>query len=140
VSVPIGDLSDEVKMGWLAQVAGGIGSGMLGGRISGTYGQHKFKNFDENLKIIGAMGDLVISPGSGEGSMSPYILAGAGFQNAKAGDGEGETDFAWNAGAGLRFRAGSLGLFVEGRFLSVKGDDHTRNQIPITAGVRIGGN
>lgn len=143
VNLPIGDFKDAAKLGWLGQVAGMItfGEGIFGVRVNGTYGQNNFK--DEvgggKIKMIGAMGDLVVSPRM-EGNLAPYVLAGAGFVNAK--NGESDTNFGWNAGAGVKAGSGKVGFYVEARFLSVRSEGHSTNMIPITAGVRIsaGGN
>ncbi len=52
---------------------------------------------------------------------------------------ESETDFGINGGAGFDFVAGSLSLFVEGRFHNVFTEGESSNFIPITVGVRLGG-
>lgn len=50
-----------------------------------------------------------------------------------------ETKFGLNAGAGFDFKAGSVGLFIEGRFHNVFTDESDAQFIPITVGVRFGG-
>ena len=139
VSMPIGDLKDAVKLGWLGQVVGGFKlNDMFGVRVDGSYGQNKSKaTGGGNVKFLGALGDVTLSPKM-SGSISPYVLAGAGFLNSKAG-GASSTAFAWNAGGGIGFAAGSLGLYVEARFLSAKKNGATSNMIPITVGVQLGG-
>ena len=143
VSIPVGDFKDAgAKTGWLGQVAGGITApgGVLGGRISGSYIRHGVELSDEHLRIVGAMADLTVSPKM-TGKLAPYVLAGVGFQNGKSSlaGSEGSTKFAWNAGAGLSARAGSVGVFVEGRFLSIRTEGSSTNVIPITVGIRLGG-
>ena len=109
------------------------------GRVNGTFAKHSFEGSSDNLRILGAMGDVVFAPRM-SGKAGVYVLGGIGFQNGKVTDGPSETKFAWNAGAGLRVNAGSLGLYVEGRFLSINTDGGKTNTIPITAGVKLGGN
>jgi len=141
LAIPVGDYHTAgAKTGWLGQVAGGITapSGVLGGRVSGTFMRNGFTGSTEHFRIVGAMGDLVVSPKM-KGSVAPYLLGGIGFQNGKATDEAGLTKFAWNAGAGLGVRAGSVGVFVEGRFLSIRTPGVATNLIPISAGVRLGG-
>jgi len=145
LAIPVGDFHDAgAKTGWLAQVAGGITapSGVLGGRINGTFSRNGFTDSDEHFRIIGAMGDVVFSPKM-KGSVAPYVLGGVGFQNGKATNTgtteQGVSKFAWNAGGGLGFRAGSIGIFVEGRFLSIRTPGAATNLIPISAGIRWGG-
>jgi hypothetical protein len=55
------------------------------------------------------------------------------------GTGNSETKFGLNGGAGFDFKAGSAGLFVEGRFHNVFFPGSDLNFIPITVGVRLGG-
>jgi len=141
VSLPMGDFGDGSKMGFLAQVNGGVNFGetMFGVRVNGTYAQHKEKDpGTHTLKLLGVTGDVVLTPKT-EGKASPYILAGAGMVNSKV-ESASSTDLAWNAGAGVKFNAGSVGVFVEARFMQVRGDGSSSSMIPITAGVRIGGN
>jgi len=138
VGMPMGDFGDHFDMGWIAQVAGGIGSGMIGGRINGTYGQNGAKDVDGNVKIMGAMGDLVLSPSMGDGGVAPYFLGGAGFQSIK--NGESDTKFGWNVGAGVNLKLGGLAVYLEGRYLSIQTEGESSTMIPITAGIRIGGN
>lgn len=145
LAIPVGDFHDQgAKTGWLGQIAGGITApgGVLGGRVNGTFSRNGFSDSDEHFRIIGAMGDVVVSPKM-TGSIAPYVLGGIGFQNGKAtGTGitdDGLTKFAWNAGAGIGFRAGSIGVFVEGRFLSIRTPGVAQNLIPISAGIRWGG-
>ena len=145
LAIPVGDFHDAgAKTGWLGQIAGGITApgGILGGRVNGTFSRNGFSDSDEHFRIIGAMGDIVVSPKM-TGSIAPYVLGGVGFQNGKAtstGVTEaGVTKFAWNAGGGIGFRAGSIGVFVEGRFLSISTPGAKTNLIPISAGIRWGG-
>ena len=141
LAIPVGDYKNFVKTGWLAQVAGGIATdGIIGGRVSGSFMRNGIKNSDEHVRIIGAMGDLLVSPKM-TGNIAPYLLGGVGFQNRKSSAplSEGETKFAWNAGAGLGLRAGSVGLFVEARYLSISTAGNNTKLIPISAGIRLGG-
>jgi hypothetical protein len=147
VSIPTGDFADQVNTGWLGQVVAGITgpTGKLGGRINGTYTRHSFDTIlddDPNVRIIGAMGDVVFSPGQPEAKLRPYLLGGLGFQNAKenTATADGETNFAFNFGAGVNFGMGGAKLFVEGRWLSIRGDGGSTSLIPLSLGIRFGGN
>jgi len=95
------------------------------------------ESFDGSLKLLGAIGDVVLTPRM-EGKAAPYVVGGAGMVQFK--NGESDWDLAWNAGGGVRIAAGNLGVYVEARFLQARGNGVTTNMIPITAGVRIGGN
>jgi hypothetical protein len=147
VSIPSGDFADGVSTGWLGQVVAGITgpTGKIGGRINGSYTRHSFDtplDDDPNIRYIGVMGDVVFSPGSGEAKLRPYLLGGLGFQNGKTNTvtAQGETDFAFNLGGGVNFAMGRMKLFIEGRWLSVRSDPGSANMIPISVGLRFGGN
>jgi opacity protein-like surface antigen len=85
-----------------------------------------------------------------EGStFRPYLIGGGGVYNVKTtGSSDvgtiidtenSETKFGVNAGAGFDFKAGSAGLFVEGRFHDVFTSGNDVQFIPVTLGVRFGG-
>lgn len=139
VSLPIGDFKDGVKLGFLGQVTGGVTlpNGILGFRVDGTYGLHKEKDpGTETIKLLSVTGDVVVSPKT-SGKAAPYVLAGAGMLNIK--NGGSESAFAWNAGAGVVLKSSKVGVYVEARFLSATKDGNTNSMIPVTVGVRIGG-
>jgi hypothetical protein len=141
LALPVGDYKDSgAKTGWVAQAAAGVAYGMMGGRISGTFMRNSLEGTDEHFRVLGAMADFLLSPSTG-GQAAPYVLGGIGFQNAKASVAAAEsvTKFAWNVGAGVGVRVGSLGLYLEGRFLSVRTSGGATNLIPITLGVLLGG-
>jgi len=148
VSIPTGNFGDAYKTGWLGQVIAGITgpSGMLGGRIDGMYVRHSVDGVaDASTQLLGANADLVVSPGSAAAKVRPYLLGGVGFFNSKSevGDveGEGVTDFSFNLGGGLSLKAGNkMSVFLEARYISVQSDPSSTGFIPISIGLRFGGN
>lgn len=145
VSIPTGDFGDSFGTGFLGQVVAGITgpTGKLGGRVNGTYTRHSHDILDDtNVRFIGAMGDLVFTPGQPEAKMRPYLLGGLGFQNGKsnATGAEGSTEFAYNFGAGVNIGMGRAKLFIEGRWLSIQTEGESTSLIPLSVGVRFGGN
>jgi opacity protein-like surface antigen len=130
----------------LGQVVAGITgpTGVIGGRVNGTYARHNHDTVDDaRVRFIGAMGDLVFSPGTGDAKLRPYLLGGLGVQNANIETGIGdnsETNLAFNFGAGVNVAMGSMKLFIEGRWLSVRTDPESANLIPLSIGLRFGGN
>jgi opacity protein-like surface antigen len=145
VSLPMGDFGDGAKTGWLGQVIAGITgpNGRFGGRIDGMYLRHSAEVGDAKSKMIGVNADLVVSPGSSAAKVRPYVLGGVGLVNAKAEvngvTGDGDTNFAFNLGGGLQFKAGSLGIFLEARYFNVSSDPGSTSFIPIVVGLRFGG-
>ncbi|HEX6433621.1 MAG TPA: hypothetical protein VFZ87_05250, partial [Gemmatimonadales bacterium] len=85
---------------------------------------------------------------SEESTFRPYLIGGGGVYNSKVTGSDdpgdvlpgGETKFGINAGAGFDFKAGAAGLFVEGRFHNVFTEGSNTQFIPITLGIRLGGN
>lgn len=144
LSLPTGNFGDVYKTGWLGQVIAGITgpSGMFGGRIDGTYVRHSRDGVPaESIRLLGANADLVVAPGSAAAKVRPYLLGGVGFFNSKAEGFDGVTDFAFNLGGGLSVKAGSkMSVFLEARYISVQSDPSSTGFIPISIGLRFGGN
>lgn len=140
LALPVGNLSDVAKLGWMGQATGGYTSraGLLGARIDVTYGQNKLKTTG-SFKLVGATGNVVITPGHRPANIHPYFLAGAGLYHLNSTGGTGVTKVALNGGGGVQFHLGHRSdLFVEGRFLTIRSDPAT-NLIPIVVGFRWGG-
>lgn len=148
LSLPMGNFGDTYKTGWLGQVIAGItgANGMLGGRIDGMYVKHSVDGVsDASTRLLGANGDVVLSLGSMAAKLRPYVLGGLGFFNVKSKvgsiEGPGDTKFAFNLGAGLTVKAGSrMAVFLEGRYISVQTEGSSTGFIPISIGLRWGGN
>jgi len=148
ISLPMGDFGDVAKSGVNGLVIAGITgpNGMLGGRIDGMYNRHSFDGtVDGSTQMLGANLDLVVSPGSAAAKVRPYLLAGLGFFNIKSEvgsvEGEGETKLAFNGGAGLSLKAGSkMSLFLEARYVNIRTDVSSTAFVPISVGLRFGGN
>lgn len=142
VSIPTGNFADGVKTGWIGNVVAGVSGpkGMIGGRVNGTFSKNSFDVGGGNFRLLGAMGDVVVSPMTGGGKARPYFLGGLGFQNGKNSDSDStSTKFAFNFGAGVTIKAGpNLALFGEGRFVSVRFDP-SASAIPLAVGIRLGG-
>jgi hypothetical protein len=157
VGVPLGDFDDAAKLGWhgLAAVSFVPNGWPVGIQIDGSYQQFSlddaaFPGFDglKNRLIMGT-GNIVFKfKSSEESTFRPYLIGGGGVYNSKVTGSDdpgdvlpgGETKFGINAGAGFDFKAGSAGLFVEGRFHNVFTEGSNTQFIPITLGIRLGGN
>ena len=103
-------------------------------------------DIDANFQVIQGTANAVYRfANSADSKVRPYLIGGVGLYNAKlTGDDVpdgvgGNTDFGINGGAGFDFVAGSVALFVEGRFHNIFSDGESTNFIPITVGVRLGG-
>jgi hypothetical protein len=157
VGVPLGDFGDGAKLGWhgLAAVSFVPDGWPVGIQIDGSYQQFGLDDAGGftglKTRFIMGTGNVVFKfKTSEESTFRPYLLGGVGVYNGKTtadddpGDvlGGGETEFGLNAGAGFDFKAGGAGLFIEGRFHNVftGGPGGDTQFIPITLGIRFGGN
>jgi opacity protein-like surface antigen len=157
LGIPLSNFDDVAKMGWhgLAGVSFVPTGWPVGIQIDGQYQQYKL---DEDVVGPGSLKDRLILgtanivykfKTSEDSRFRPYLIGGGGVYNVKTtgsndvgsvlGTGNSETKFGLNGGAGFDFKAGSAGLFVEGRFHNVFFPGSDLNFIPITVGVRLGG-
>jgi hypothetical protein len=156
VGFPLGSFDDQAKIGWhgLAAVSFVPNGWPVGIQVDGSYQQF---SLDDNAftgfsglkrRLIMGTGNVVFKfKTSEESTFRPYLIGGGGVYNTKItgaddpGDvlGGGTTKFGLNAGAGFDFKAGSAGLFIEGRFHDVFVEGEDLKFIPITLGIRFGG-
>ena len=157
-SIPLSTFGDFAKTGFNGMVAVSFApsSFPLGIQIDGMY--QRLKNEDiipggRSSQILQGTGNLIYKfKTSEESTFRPYLIGGVGIYNFKqvsgddvAGPGVGNTgstgtDFGLNGGAGFDFKAGSIGLFLEGRFHNVFNSGEDTKFIPLTVGIRLGGN
>ncbi len=143
--LPLSDFKDIAKTGWngMASVGYAPGASPLSFRGDFMYAQNNLKNgVDGKTKLAGGIGSVVYTF-QGGGSVTPYVLGGAGVFNAKVeatGFGSSsETKFTWGGGAGIKFKAGSdASIFAEGRYMNVSTSGGSTKFIPITVGVSFG--
>jgi opacity protein-like surface antigen len=118
----------------------------VGVQVDGNYSLFKDDTpFDVKFQVIYGTANIVYKfKTSEETHFRPYLIGGGGVYNFKLeGDdisgSDSQTKFGINAGAGFDFKAGSAGLFVEGRFHDIFTSGSNTQFIPITVGVRFGG-
>jgi opacity protein-like surface antigen len=157
LGIPLSNFDDVAKLGWhgLAAVSFVPTGSPVGIQVDGQY--HQFK-LDENVVGAGSLKDrfifgtanAVFKFKTAETSpVRPYLIGGVGVYNFKTTgssdvgnviDTQGSTTkFGINGGAGFDFKAGSAGLFVEGRFHNIFTSGKDVKFIPITVGIRFGG-
>jgi hypothetical protein len=156
-TIPLGTFDDASKIGYhgLVGVSFAPSSFPLGIQIDGMYDRLKQDASvgDRSFQIIQGTANLIYKfKTSEESSFRPYLIGGLGIYNLKlvsgtdvAGPGVGNsgntgTDFGLNGGAGFDIKTGGIGLFIEGRFHDVFTEGENLKFIPITLGVRFGGN
>ena len=151
ITIPTGSTSDAFGTGWhgMALIRFKPAASPIGFQIDGMY--QRLKTDDPipegHLQLINGTANAVFSfPVSEETRFRPYIIGGVGYYNSKVKfdvgpDGEGDSNIGVNAGAGFDVSFGSGTFFVEGRFHNVfVSDVDDVKFIPITAGIRFGGN
>jgi hypothetical protein len=150
VDFPLGRFDDAAKMGFhgLAGLSVVPASWPVGIQVDGNYSLFKDDTpLDIKYQLIYGTANIVYKFKTAEESrFRPYLIGGGGVYNFKVkGDGAAsgidasETKFGINAGAGFDIKAGSVGLFVEGRFHDVFTTGSNTKFIPLTIGVRFGG-
>jgi hypothetical protein len=153
LGIPLGSFDDAVKMGWmgLAAVSFVPNGSPVGIQFDGQYQQYKIDG-SSSLKdrFIMGTGNIVFKfKTSEESTFRPYLIGGGGVYNFKTTGTDdlggiidtdnSTTKFGLNAGAGFDFKAGAVGLFLEGRFHDVFTSGENLKFIPITVGIRFGG-
>lgn len=138
-TMPMGDNSDVVKMGYHAQ---GIATFSLPAlpvalRADLSYDRHSWKNDVEgNFNTIAAtVNGQYTLPGV---AIRPYLLAGVGMYRAggtvAGADLDATNDLGINGGAGVRFNLGGLSSFAEARLHNVFSEGQATRWVPITFG------
>ncbi|HXI20839.1 MAG TPA: outer membrane beta-barrel protein [Gemmatimonadales bacterium] len=139
LTIPTGDFKTGSKTGWHG--IANIGYEMPGGiglRGDFYYGQNKAKVGTNKAKLAGGLANVTYTF-AGAGTIHPYLIGGAGVFNAKDDTGFSETKFAWAAGGGVKFKAGTdASIFAEGRYVSVSTTGGKTNFIPLSVGVSFG--
>jgi hypothetical protein len=148
LTLPLGNFDDAFKLGWHGTGAVSFVPENLpvGFQLDGTFSRLSDESpLDIKAQMIYGTGNVVYKFKTSEDTrFRPYLIGGAGVYNldTKGDDalgGGSETKFGLNGGAGFDFKAGSAGVFVEGRFHNVFTEGENTNFIPFTVGVRFGG-
>ena len=152
LTLPLSDFGNAASTGFhgLAGVSFVPSGSPIGIQVDGMFQRFGVENapdgFDGNFQIIQGTANAVYKfRSSEETKIRPYLIGGVGLYSFKATgddfpDTGSETDFGINAGAGFDFKLGAAGLFLEGRFHNVFSEGESTNFIPVTVGVRFGGN
>lgn len=147
IGIPLGTFDDVVKIGWQATAAVSFVPRSLpvGIQLDGSFSQFGDESpLDiKNQLIYGTANAVYKFASSPDSKLRPYLIGGGGVYNSKATGsdalGGSATKFGINLGAGFDFKAGSAGLFVEGRFHNVFVAGPNLEFFPINLGIRFGG-
>lgn len=137
-AIPMGNFADAVNTGFT------IGGGLtlraplmpVALRVDGDYNRFAFDQVipgtDENMSLWSVTANAQLAP-----ALSPvYFIGGVGAYSMSW-EGESETDFGLNGGAGLRIPLTGFNTFVEARFHSVFSEGENTNYLPIIFGVEF---
>jgi hypothetical protein len=149
VSLPVGEFGSTTNTGWHGLAGISYAPGPFGVRVDGALNRFDIEgepDLDVQTQVLHGTANAVYSfTRPGESSLRPYLIGGVGYYRTKEiGDDAdvGDTaDFGVNGGAGVGFRGGALGGFVEGRFHNIfmVGTDTNSAFVVFTIGVRFGG-
>jgi hypothetical protein len=138
-TVPVGDLGDATSTGFhvLGTLAiSGTATSPLGFRIDGMYNSLSGKSSGPDVNVWTVNGNVVYAfPG---GMMAtPYLIAGAGWYNAKADQSgaESTSDLGINGGIGARFALSGFSTFAEIRYHNIFSDPDSFQIVPLTFGI-----
>ncbi len=150
---PLSDYKDSDNLGWQAGANVSFPVGPVAIRVDGYLGETSHKDVS-GVKVTGASkptganADIVYTF-KVEGDVKPYVLGGLGVCNLKVNAqpqgfpqlaiDTSVTKFSYNGGAGIDFRLGSVGLFVEARYVSVSTEGSATQFVPVTLGLKFGG-
>jgi hypothetical protein len=151
VGFPLGSFDDVAGTGWhgLAAISFVPNGAPVGIQFDGQYQQYSM-NGPSSLKerFLMGTGNIVFKfKTSDQSTFRPYLIGGGGVYNFKttgsADPGDiiegGTTKFGINLGAGFDFKAGGAGLFIESRFHDVFTSGENLKFLPVTIGIRFGG-
>jgi len=146
--LPQGSFNDGFKTGW--QGMAGLAFNLKGIpfliRVDGFYGRNKGDESqvgsDVKTSLLGALLGGQYYLGGRTSSIRPYLLGQVGVTHAELEVGQlddSEDKFTFAGGAGIMFAAGSLQVFIEGKYLSVLTSGSSTNMIPIVVGLQFSG-
>jgi opacity protein-like surface antigen len=140
-AIPTSDLADFTNTGF--NVAGHVGFNPslvpVGIRVDGAYNRwgYKQQGIGGDVHSWNVTGNALYKIPSA--SMSPYLLAGAGwYQLAMNVTGAGnatENDFGWNVGGGISIPLSGFDTFIEAKYTQIQTDGTSAKFVPITFGI-----
>lgn len=149
-TLPLGNFGDAATLGFhgMGLVEFSPASLPVGIRLDGTYQRLGFNDdvaADGNFQIIqGTLNGVYTFVTAEESKFHPYLIAGVGAYNFKADvegvDNASNTEIGINAGAGFNMMAGGASVFIEARFHNIFSEGSSTNYVPISVGVKFGGN
>lgn len=136
-SVPMGDVADQLEMGYNATVGLGIKPPLapLGVRVEGMFNSFSYKSpidASQRVMAVTANGTFTVMP-------TIYLIGGVGMYNSKASvsGSPSSTDLGFNVGAGVNIPLTGFGTYLEARFHHVPVENGNFQFVPITFGIKF---
>ena len=147
ISIPEGDLREDVNTGWhaLATVALSTLMQPLGLRLDVAYNSFAFT--DEAQVALGGAGDQTVGSATlnvtyrlpmTDSPLSPYLISGLGAYRTDCSvepDCEASTRYGWNVGLGTKLYVLGLRTFLEGRYHRTDRGGSDVHFFPVTFGL-----
>jgi len=147
ISLPQGDVDDDVSTGWHALATAALGSPMqpLGLRLDLVYNRFGFS--DQRVAVLGGEGHQSVGSATlnvtyrlpkATWPASPYILLGMGAYRTDCSLGPGcesRVRYGWNYGLGARLFFLGLSTFIEIRGHRTKSRTSDVHYFPVTFGI-----
>ena len=139
-SLPTGAFGDATSGGWHALAGVAVSSLMqpLGLRIEVAHNRFGLETASGDRGVTSYTANVTYRLPMTNSPISPYVVTGAGaytlgcFGVVACGS---NTEFGWNAGAGMRFVGFGVRSFVESRFHAMNDDTGNVRFVPLTVGL-----
>jgi Outer membrane protein beta-barrel domain len=141
VSLPQGDLADQVSPGWHGLATVDLGSPMLpqGLRFDLAYAQFGFDDAvgSGNTSVMSGTLNFTYRLPSSNSPLSPYLIAGLGAYRTDCtlATCDAATRYGWNFGLGTKLYVLGLRSFVETRYHLTKFHGTPVHYFPLTFGI-----
>jgi len=157
-SIPQSSFGDGVNTGYNVNAMINVGVPLSPLAFRGEVGWNRFdlsgSNTSGNVRMVNGSVDVLLIPSSVM-TAKPYLIAGLGAYNVKtqidatgilvpstgfsggAGSENSSTRLGFNGGIGFAFGLGSVGTFLEARYVTVNGKDGSSSLsfVPLTFGI-----
>ena len=140
--MPTGDAGNSLNAGLTGGAALDVHMPVLplGLRVEGSYSRFGLSNLPSgvsaNTTDIGFNANAVMTilplP-----LFHPYITAGPSYSNLKVSGSDGEGHWGYNAGGGLDFGLGPIGMRLDVRYKHISVDGGSWTSVPMTVGFRF---
>ncbi|MEO7996706.1 MAG: outer membrane beta-barrel protein [Gemmatimonadaceae bacterium] len=152
-SIPMGDLSDGVDVGYnigAHVLLSPASMQMLAFRGDVSLDSWKLKNNSKaSFRALDVMGNVILKSSSAM-AIKPYAIGGLGLVNSRASatstvvggttvtvESQSKSNLGVQVGGGLEFQLSGFTTFIEAKFVNAFTQDNSTTWIPVTFGIRF---